>query len=85
MPVAGNNSTGPWRYFTQYRCLICGCQVAFKSRPRGFAEMYLLPWLRLRPVRCSNCFHRDLRPMSVPVRDSNLEPASPANMPGRVA
>jgi len=72
-------------YFTQYRCRDCGSQVAFKSRARNFREIYLLPLLRLRPVRCADCFRREYRPLTVPARDRNLDPPRDSLMGGRVA
>jgi len=52
-----------------YRCPDCGNNVGFRSRPRTFAERYLLPLLLLRPVRCGHCFRRDYRLILTPVRE----------------
>jgi hypothetical protein len=56
-----------------YVCPDCGNDVAFRSRPRTTSEQYILPFLLLRPVRCSNCFRRDYRPIFIPARE-RLEP-----------
>lgn len=44
-----------------YRCRDCGSEMGFRSRRRSLAERFILPLFLLRPVRCSECFHRDYR------------------------
>lgn len=44
-----------------YRCTECGKDIAFRSRPRTFAERYILPLILMQPVRCAECFRRDYR------------------------
>jgi len=55
--------------FAPYRCRDCGSEVGFRSRRRTLFERYLLPLFFLRPVRCGECFRRDYRLISTPVRD----------------
>ena len=38
-----------------FECQNCGGFNGFSSRPRSFAEKYILPMLFLRPVRCGDC------------------------------
>jgi hypothetical protein len=45
-------------FFEDFHCQECGGREAYRSRPRGFFEKYLLPLLFLQPVRCERCFHR---------------------------
>jgi hypothetical protein len=42
----------------EYQCLDCGGSDAYRSRRRTFLENYILPFLLLKPVRCTNCFRR---------------------------
>ena len=46
------------RFFEEFRCWGCGSQEAYRSRPRGFFEKYVLPLFGLQPVRCERCYHR---------------------------
>jgi hypothetical protein len=60
-------------FFHRFVCHGCLSERGYLSRPRGFAEKFLLPIVLLRPVRCADCFQRSIRPLSVPVtstRDS---------------
>ena len=45
-------------YFEEFHCRGCGSQQAYRSRPRGFFEKYVLPLLLLQTVRCERCYHR---------------------------
>ena len=54
----------------EFHCGGCGGDEAYRSRPRGFFEKYLLPGLLLRPVRCGRCYHRRYVFRTIPV----LEP-----------
>lgn len=42
----------------EFHCRGCGKQEAYRSRPRGFFEKYVLPLLFLQTVRCERCYHR---------------------------
>ncbi len=53
------------RYF---QCDRCGSMQAFRSRPRSFAEKFLLPVFLFRTVRCGGCYRRFYRPLFVPAR-----------------
>ena len=60
-------------FFNRFVCHGCLSKRGRLSRPRTFIEKFLLPILLLRPVRCADCFHRSVRPISVTVtrrRDS---------------
>ncbi len=46
------------RFFQEFRCPGCGPQEAIRSRPRGFFERYVLPFLLLQTVRCERCSRR---------------------------
>jgi hypothetical protein len=64
----------PWlQPMIQFRCLDCAGNVGFRSRRRTFSERYILPLFYLQPVRCAECFRRDYRLMSVPVRERLVE------------
>ena len=39
-----------------FQCRDCGSVEGYRSRPRNVVEKYVLPVLRLRPVRCADCF-----------------------------
>lgn len=64
-------------FFREFRCRDCGCDVAYQSRPRNLTEKYLLPALRLRTIRCADCFRRYVRPVSVPARPRELPRKGP--------
>jgi hypothetical protein len=55
--------------FRQFHCRDCGSLVGYRSRPRTFAEKYILPVLLLRPVRCGDCFRRYYRLFYTEVRE----------------
>jgi hypothetical protein len=46
------------RFFEEFYCRECGFQEAYRSRPRGFFEKYVLPLLLMQTVRCERCYHR---------------------------
>jgi hypothetical protein len=53
----------------QFHCSDCGGLDGFRSRPRTFAEKYILPMLLLRPVRCADCFRRKYQIVFVDARE----------------
>ncbi len=61
------------RFFEEFRCRGCGGKEAYRSRPRGFLEKYVLPFLFLQTVRCERCYHRSYVLSTIPV----LERAQP--------
>ena len=65
------------RFFEEFHCRGCGFQDAYRSRPRGFFERYVLPFLLLQPVRCERCYHRSYVLRTIPV----LERASLEHKP----
>ena len=85
------------RFFEEFHCRGCGAQEAYRSRPRGFFEKYVLPFLLLQPVRCERCYHRDyvLRTIlcSIPAlervqpdrKQSQSQPPGDSKSDGRVA
>lgn len=52
--------------FAEFRCRNCGTQEAYRSRPRGVIEKYVLPLLLLRAVRCERCYYRSYVLSTVP-------------------
>lgn len=54
---------------TQFRCHGCNGQEAYRSRPRGFFEAYVLPIVYLQPVRCDRCYLRSYVPRSISIPD----------------
>jgi len=83
-----------WPIFSEeFHCPGCGGHEAYRSRPRGFFEAYLLPILFLRPVRCDRCYLRSYVLRSVPAREraprERVQPHSqletPANQNSRIA
>jgi hypothetical protein len=59
-----------WKAFSgEFHCPGCGAHEAYRSRPRGFFEAYVLPILFLRPVRCDRCYLRSYVPRSCPARE----------------
>lgn len=56
-----------------YRCRDCGSEMGFRSRRRSLAERFILPLFLLRPVRCSECFHRDYRLIFTQVHERGSE------------
>ena len=55
-------------FFKHFRCSYCGSDAGYPSRPRNFVERYLAPLVLLRKVRCGDCYRREYRPFSVPLR-----------------
>ncbi len=56
-----------WSPFSaEFQCRGCGAHQAYRSRPRGFFEAYILPVFFLQPVRCDRCYLRSYVPRSVP-------------------
>ncbi len=51
-----------------FECQDCGGLNGYRSRPKTFAEKFLLPLLLLRPVRCGDCFRRSVQTIFVQVR-----------------
>jgi hypothetical protein len=52
-------------FFTRFVCHGCWSERGYLSRPRSFAEKYVLPIFLLRPVRCADCYQRSVRPFTV--------------------
>jgi hypothetical protein len=68
----------PWSAFLEeFCCRRCGGGEAFRSRPRGFFEKHLLPFIMMQPVRCERCDHRRYIWSTIPV----LERAQPGRKP----
>jgi hypothetical protein len=83
-----------WAPFSlEFHCRGCGFDDAFRSRPRGFFEKYLLGIVFLQPVRCDRCYLRSYVSRAIPVREHprlerkqpESQPASPTNVNPRVA
>ena len=81
------------RFFAEFHCRGCGGQEAYRSRPRGFFEKYVFPFLLLQPVRCEHCYHRSYLWRTIPAlerdqperKQSQNQPPSGSNSDGRVA
>jgi len=59
-----------WRPFSaEFECRSCGAKEAYRSRPRGFFESYVLPMFFLQPVRCDRCYVRSYVPRSFAARE----------------
>ncbi len=71
------------RFFEEFHCRGCGGQEAYRSRPRGFFEKYVLPFLLLQAVRCEHCYHRSyiLRTIPVPERAQTERKQSHSRLP----
>ena len=73
-------------FFREFRCGDCGSDVAYMSRPRTLTEKYFLPLVRMKMVRCGDCFRRFIRSSSLPARPREIihkaphsqTPAAPA-------
>jgi hypothetical protein len=65
------------RLFGEFYCRECGFQPAYRSRPRGFFERYVLPLLLLQRVRCDRCYHRGFAFRTIPV----IERTQPESKP----
>ena len=76
-----------WRPFsTEFECRECGAREAYRSRPRGFFEMYVLPIFFLQPVRCDRCYLRSYVPRSFAARErTQHEPMQPKSQPDGAA
>jgi hypothetical protein len=80
-------------FFEEFHCRGCGWKEAYRSRPRGFFERYVLPVLLLQPVRCERCYHRSYVLSTIPVleripaerKQSQSERAGDSKSDGRVA
>jgi hypothetical protein len=72
------------QFFEEFYCRGCGGQEAYRSRPRGFFEKYVLPLLLLQTVRCERCYHRlyVLSTISVPERAQPERKRSVSQPPG---
>jgi hypothetical protein len=64
--VTGHVSPSWRQFFEEFHCQGCGAQEAYRSRPRGFFESYMLPLLLLRAVRCERCYHRSYVLRTIP-------------------
>jgi ribosomal protein L37E len=81
------------RFFEEFHCRGCGFQEAYRSRPRGFFEKHVLPFLLLQTVRCERCYHRSYALCTIPVlervqpdrRQSQSQPPDDSMSDGRVA
>jgi hypothetical protein len=76
-------SSPSWsRFFEEFHCRECGGQEAYRSRPRGFFERFVLPFVLLQPVRCERCFYRSYILRTIPAleRQPN-ERKSPQSQP----
>lgn len=77
----------------EFHCRGCGGHDAYRSRPRGFFERYLLPLVFLRPVRCDRCYLRSYVWRTVSARERTLpgrkqlesQPLPPSNRDSRIA
>jgi hypothetical protein len=81
------------RFFEEFHCRGCGAHQAYRSRPRGFFERHVLPFLLLQAVRCERCYHRSYVLSTIPAlervpldrKPSRSEPAGDSKSDGRVA
>jgi len=81
------------RFFEEFHCRGCGGQEAYRSRPRGFFERYVLPFLMLQAVRCERCYHRSYVLSTIPVlervqsdrKQSQSQGSGDSKSDGRVA
>ena len=70
------------RFFEEFYCRECGGQEAYRSRPRGFFEKHVLPFLLLQTVRCERCYHRSYIACTIPVLERDqLERKDPKSEP----
>jgi len=80
-------------FFEEFHCRGCGGTEAYRSRPRGFFERYVLPLLLLQVVRCKRCYHRSYVWSTIPAiernptdrKQSQSEAVSDSKSDGRVA
>ena len=59
------------RFFEEFYCPLCGAHEAYRSRPRGFFEKHVLPFLLLQTVRCERCYLRGYVLRTIPVLERN--------------
>ncbi len=80
-------------FFEEFHCRGCGGKEAYRSRPRGFFEKYVLPLLLMQTVRCERCYHRSHVWSTIPVlervqsdrKQSQSQRAGDSKSDGRVA
>jgi len=81
------------RFFEEFYCPLCGAHEAYRSRPRGFFEKHVLPFLLLQTVRCERCYLRGYVLRTIPARErvqperkqSQSQPPSDSKSDSRVA
>ena len=81
------------RFFEEFHCRGCGAHEAYRSRPRGFFEKRVLPFLLLQAVRCEHCYHRGYVLRTIPAlerpeperKQSQSEPPNGSKSGSRVA
>jgi hypothetical protein len=59
-------------FASQFSCPDCGNSEAYRSRRKNFLEKYILPFLFLKPVRCTRCFRRSNASSLVSVRERKV-------------
>lgn len=76
-----------WRTFSvEFHCRGCGAKEAYRSRPRGFFETYVLPIFLLQPVRCDRCYLRNYVSRSFAAQErSPRERMQPKSQPDAAA
>src|SRR5260370_25600800 len=83
-----------WRRFLEeFHCRGCGAHHAYRSRPRGFFEKHVLPFLLLQAVRCERCYRRSYVLSTIPAlervppdpKQPGSERAGDSKSDGRVA
>jgi hypothetical protein len=72
-----------WNPFSlEFQCRGCGAKDAYRSRPRGFFEAYVLPVFFLQPVRCDRCYLRSYVTRSFAARErTQRERMQPKSQP----
>jgi len=66
----------------EFQCRGCGAKDAYRSRPRGFFEAYVLPVFFLQPVRCDRCYLRSYVTRSFAARErTQRERMQPKSQP----
>jgi hypothetical protein len=68
------------RVFEEFHCRGCGAHEAYRSRPRGFFEKHVLPFLLLQAVRCEHCDHRGYVSRTIPALE---RPETESKQPNR--
>src|SRR5260370_24387803 len=83
-----------WSWFLEeFHCRGCGAHHAYRSRPRGFFEKHVLPFLLLQAVRCERCYRRSYVLSTIPAlervppdpKQPGSERAGDSKSDGRVA